>query len=44
MIHPRFRSGKISANFIAEEFKGGFDGTALTQTQGRMSSFAVFMR
>ena len=24
MAHPRFRSGKLTTNFIAEEFKGGF--------------------
>ncbi|MEQ1868175.1 MAG: acetyl-CoA carboxylase biotin carboxylase subunit, partial [Micropepsaceae bacterium] len=45
MIHPRFRSGKISTNFIAEEFKGGFDGTALTpELKDRMSSGGVVMQ
>ena len=24
MAHPRFRAGKLTTNFIAEEFKGGF--------------------
>src|SRR5947207_15561819 len=24
MAHPRFREGRLTTNFIAEEFKGGF--------------------
>ncbi len=28
MAHPRFRAGKLTTNFIAEEFKGGFTGQA----------------
>jgi propionyl-CoA carboxylase alpha chain len=45
MIHPRFRAGKITTNFIAEEFKGGFDGTELTvELKDRMSAVAVFMQ
>ena len=29
MAHPRFREGKLTTNFIAEEFKGGFTATHL---------------
>jgi len=29
VTHPRFGSGKISTGFIAEEFKGGFQGASL---------------
>jgi propionyl-CoA carboxylase alpha chain len=29
MAHPRFRAGKLTTNFIAEEFKGGFTATHL---------------
>ena len=29
MAHPRFRSGKLTTNFIAEEFKGGFTAAHL---------------
>ncbi len=44
MMHPRFRSGRLSTNFIAEEFKGGFDGADLTpELKDRMASVAVFM-
>jgi propionyl-CoA carboxylase alpha chain len=44
MMHPRFRSGRLSTNFIAEEFKGGFEGADLTpELKDRMASVAVFM-
>ena len=44
MTHERFRSGKLSTNFIAEEFKDGFHGAALTtELKDRMASAAVFM-
>jgi propionyl-CoA carboxylase alpha chain len=44
MMHPRFRSGRLSTNFIAEEFKGGFDGADLMpELKDRMASVAVFM-
>ena len=29
MAHPRFRTGKLTTNFIAEEFKGGFTAAHL---------------
>ncbi len=29
MAHPRFRAGKLTTNFIAEEFKGGFTAAHL---------------
>ena len=45
MMHPRFRSGRLSTNFIAEEFKGGFEGADLTpDLKDRMASVAVFMQ
>jgi propionyl-CoA carboxylase alpha chain len=45
MMHPRFRSGRLSTNFIAEEFKGGFEGAELTpDLKDRMASVAVFMQ
>ena len=44
MMHPRFRSGRLSTNFIAEEFKGGFEGADLTpELKDRMAAVAVFM-
>jgi propionyl-CoA carboxylase alpha chain len=44
MGHPRFRSGKLSTNFIAEEFKGGFHGAELTaELKDRMAAVGVFM-
>jgi propionyl-CoA carboxylase alpha chain len=44
MMHPRFRSGRLSTNFIAEEFKGGFTGADLTpELKDRMASVAVFL-
>jgi propionyl-CoA carboxylase alpha chain len=44
MGHPRFRTGKLSTNFIAEEFKDGFHGADLTaELKDRMASAAVFM-
>ena len=44
MTQPRFRAGRLSTNFIAEEFKGGFDGADLTpDLKDRMASVAVFM-
>ena len=30
MAHPRFREGRLSTGFIAEEFPSGFDGAALS--------------
>ena len=45
MTHPRFRAGKLSTNFIADEFKGGFHGADLTaELKDRMSAAAVFMQ
>ncbi|NKN37238.1 acetyl/propionyl/methylcrotonyl-CoA carboxylase subunit alpha [Agrobacterium sp. a22-2] len=35
MQHPRFRSGKITTAFIAEEFAGGFTGVAPSETDAR---------
>jgi propionyl-CoA carboxylase alpha chain len=32
MAHPRFRAGKLTTNFIAEEFKGGFTASNLPPT------------
>ena len=29
MAHPRFREGRLTTNFIAEEFKGGFTAAHL---------------
>ena len=44
MCHFRFRTGKLSTNFIAEEFKGGFQGAEATpELKDRMASVAVFM-
>jgi len=44
MMHPRFRSGRLSTNFIAEEFNGGFEGADLTpELKDRMAAVAVFM-
>lgn len=44
MTQPRFRAGRLSTNFIAEEFKGGFEGADLTpDLKDRMASVAVFM-
>ena len=44
MMHPRFRSGRLSTNFISEEFKGGFEGADLTpELKDRMAAVAVFM-
>ena len=31
MAHPRFREGRITTAFIAEEFPSGFDGAALSK-------------
>ena len=31
MAHPRFREGRLSTGFIAEEFPSGFDGAALSE-------------
>ncbi|GAB4574375.1 MAG: acetyl/propionyl/methylcrotonyl-CoA carboxylase subunit alpha [Rhodothalassiaceae bacterium] len=35
MAHPRFREGRLSTNFIAEEFPEGFTGTVPTPGQRR---------
>jgi propionyl-CoA carboxylase alpha chain len=44
MTHERFRAGKLSTNFIAEEFKDGFHGAPLTgELKDRMACAAVFM-
>jgi propionyl-CoA carboxylase alpha subunit len=44
MTHPRFRAGKLSTNFIADEFKDGFHGATLTaELKDSMASVAVFM-
>jgi propionyl-CoA carboxylase alpha chain len=32
MAHPRFREGRLSTGFIAEEFPTGFDGAALSES------------
>jgi propionyl-CoA carboxylase alpha chain len=31
MAHPRFREGRLSTGFIAEEFPNGFEGAALSE-------------
>ncbi|MDG2284988.1 MAG: acetyl/propionyl-CoA carboxylase subunit alpha, partial [Alphaproteobacteria bacterium] len=31
MAHPRFREGRLSTGFIAEEFPSGFEGAALSE-------------
>lgn len=36
MSHPRFNSGDISTNFIAEEYPDGFSGTELTSERSRV--------
>ncbi len=33
--HPRFRAGRLTTNFIAEEFGGGFKGRTLDETLRR---------
>ena len=33
MAHPRFRAGRLTTNFIAEEFKGGFTAAHLPPTR-----------
>jgi len=44
MTHERFRAGRLTTNFIAEEFPGGFTGAELTgELKDRMASVAVFM-
>jgi propionyl-CoA carboxylase alpha chain len=44
MGHPRFRTGRLSTNFIAEEFKGGFHGAELSaELKDRMAAVGVFM-
>jgi propionyl-CoA carboxylase alpha chain len=44
MTQPRFQAGHLTTNFIAEEFKGGFEGAELTpDLKDRMASVAVFM-
>ena len=44
MSHDRFRAGRLSTNFIAEEFKDGFHGASLTaELKDRMASAAIFM-
>ncbi|MGJ8536509.1 MAG: acetyl-CoA carboxylase biotin carboxylase subunit [Parasphingopyxis sp.] len=43
MQHPRFRSGEITTNFIAEEYPGGFEGApADSETLKRLSAVAAF--
>jgi propionyl-CoA carboxylase alpha chain len=45
MMHERFRAGRLTTNFIAEEFKDGFHGAPLTDDlKDRMASAAVFMQ
>ena len=45
MMHERFRAGRLTTNFIAEEFKDGFQGAPLTEElKDRMASAAVFMQ
>jgi propionyl-CoA carboxylase alpha chain len=36
MAHPRFRAGKLTTNFIAEEFKGGFTAEHLPPSDPAM--------
>ncbi len=44
--HPRFAKGNLSTDFIADEFKGGFKGVAITEREGRLmaviAAFAQF--
>ena len=35
MAHPRFRAGRLSTNFIAEEWPDGFHGAVLTEGEQR---------
>jgi len=45
MMHERFRAGRLTTNFIAEEFKDGFHGAPLTEElKDKMASAAVFMQ
>jgi propionyl-CoA carboxylase alpha chain len=45
MSHQRFKAGKLSTNFIADEFKDGFHGAVLTaDLKDRIASAAVFMQ
>ena len=44
MAHPRFQEGRLSTNFIAEEFPDGFSGNAMTdQVKTGFIAAAVFM-
>jgi propionyl-CoA carboxylase alpha chain len=42
IAHPRFRSGNITTNFIAEEFPDGFEGAEIdAYSRGAMMALAV---
>ena len=44
MQHPRFRSGNITTNFIAEEYPDGFDGApASTDLKRGLAAIAAFV-
>ncbi len=43
--HQRFRDGRLSTGFIAEEFKGGFKGAELSEeTQARLAIVAALVQ
>ena len=45
MAHPRFRDGRLSTNFIAEEFPDGFQGRDLdVQEQSRLAAVAAIVQ
>ncbi len=45
MMHERFRAGRLSTNFIAQEFRDGFHGAPLgAELKDRMACAAVFMQ
>jgi propionyl-CoA carboxylase alpha chain len=44
MEHPRFREGRLTTGFIAEEYPDGFNGVALSDERAmKLAAIAVFM-
>ncbi|HAC59139.1 MAG TPA: acetyl/propionyl-CoA carboxylase subunit alpha, partial [Rhodobiaceae bacterium] len=44
MEHPRFREGRLTTGFIAEEYPDGFSGVALSDDRAmKLAAIAVFM-
>ncbi|MDF2094686.1 acetyl-CoA carboxylase biotin carboxylase subunit [Aquibaculum arenosum] len=44
MAHPRFREGRLSTDFIAEEFPDGFTGRALSEAErDELSAVAAYL-